>query len=264
MTKTILITGATDGIGLETARHLAAEGHSLILHGRSAAKLDAARDKIGGTTSGYLADLSDPAETLRLARDIARDHDAIDVIINNAGVYKIPDPVTKTGHDLRFLVNTIAPEILTRELLSTLGESGRVVNLSSAAQSPVDLEALAGRKRLADFEAYAQSKLALTIWSREMAAKHRNGPIFVAVNPGSLLASKMVKDGFGVAGKDLGIGVDILARAALSDSFALASGKYFDNDIGEFTPPHPAALDDQNSAKVYDQIVQLAKELGGA
>jgi hypothetical protein len=97
-----------------------------------------------------------------------------------------------------------------------------------------------------------------------MAAKHRNGPIFLAVNPGSLLASKMVKDGFGVAGKDLGIGVDILARAALSDRFALASGKYFDNDIGEFTPPHPAALDDQTSAKVYDQIVQLAKELGGA
>ena len=74
--------------------------------------------------------------------------------------------------------------------------------------------------------AYAQSKLALTIWSREMVKELPDGPIVVAVNPGSLLASKMVKEGFGIAGNDLQIGADILCQAALDDSFADASGKY--------------------------------------
>lgn len=261
MRKTILITGATDGIGLETARQFASYGHKLLLHGRSAAKLEAAQAELDTETTGYLADLSQPAETRRLAEEIGRDNEAIDVILNNAGVYKIPDPITAGGLDLRFVINSIAPEILTRHLLPKLAPEGRVVNLSSAAQSPVDLEAMAGRRRLDDFEAYAQSKLALTIWTREMAAKHPDGPLFIAVNPGSLLASKMVKDGFGVAGKDLGIGAEILQRAALSEEFASASGKYFDNDIGQFTAPHPGALDPGSSAKVYDTIVEMARTL---
>ena len=67
--------------------------------------------------------------------------------------------------------------------------------------------------------------------------------MIVAVNPGSLLASKMVQEGFGVAGGDIGIGADILVRAALSEEFATATGQYFDNDAGRFGPPHPEALD---------------------
>lgn len=67
--------------------------------------------------------------------------------------------------------------------------------------------------------------------------------ILIAVNPGSLLASKMVKEGFGVAGNDLSIGVEILCKAALHADFAEASGKYFDNDSGRFARPHPAAED---------------------
>ena len=129
--------------------------------------------------------------------------------------------------------------------LPLLGTSGRVVSLSSAAQSPVDLDALSGRVSLSDNEAYAQSKLGLTMWSRSLALSlGDNGPVLVAVNPGSFLGSKMVKEAYGREGKDLSIGAEILTRAALSDEFADASGKYYDNDSGRFASPHRDALDD--------------------
>ncbi|MEP4039433.1 SDR family NAD(P)-dependent oxidoreductase [Pseudophaeobacter sp.] len=254
MTKTILITGATDGIGLLTAQALAAEGHRVLLHGRNAAKLEAAAKTVGGTTEQYIADLSKRADVDALAAAIRKNHSQIDVVINNAGILKAPNPVTKEGYDIRFEVNTFAPYALTRDLLPILAKDGRIVNLSSAAQAPVDLEALLGRKTLDDMGAYAQSKLALTIWSREMAKELPEGPVIVAVNPGSLLASKMVKEGFGIAGNDLSIGVNILREAALGDSFADASGKYFDNDSGQFAQPHSAALDAAHSADVMQAI----------
>lgn len=254
MTKTILITGATDGIGLLTAQALAAEGHRVLLHGRNAAKLEAAAKTVGGTTEQYIADLSKRADVDALAAALRKNHSQIDVVINNAGILKAPNPVTKEGSDIRFEVNTFAPYALTRDLLPILAKDGRVVNLSSAAQAPVDLEALLGRKTLDDMGAYAQSKLALTIWSREMAKELPEGPVIVAVNPGSLLASKMVKEGFGIAGNDLSIGVNILREAALGDSFADASGKYFDNDSGQFAQPHSAALDAAHSADVMQAI----------
>ncbi|MEM1361855.1 MAG: hypothetical protein AAGF94_09085 [Pseudomonadota bacterium] len=79
-------------------------------------------------------------------------------------------------------------------------------------------------------DAYVQSKLAITIWSAEMAKSLPEAPAVFAVNPGSLLASKMVKEGFGVAGNDLNVGADILVAASLAPDFASASGKSFDND----------------------------------
>jgi len=254
MRKLILVTGSTDGIGLETARKLSAKGHTVLLHGRNPAKLDAAKQALGGDLEGYVADLSRLADVEELAKSVTAKHRKIDVLINNAGVFKTPDPITPDGLDVRFVVNTLAPYVLTQRLLPSMGTSGRVINLSSAAQAPVNLKALAGQARLADMEAYAQSKLALTIWSRELAKKLPVGPIVVAVNPGSLLASKMVKEGFGVAGNDLSIGADILDRAALSDEFASASGKYFDNDAGRFAEPHTDALDPQKSEKLMDVI----------
>lgn len=254
MRKLILVTGSTDGIGLETARKLSAKGHTVLLHGRNPAKLDAAKQALGGDLEGYVADLSRLADVEELAKSVTAKHRKIDVLINNAGVFKTPDPITPDGLDTRFVVNTLAPYVLTQRLLPSMGTSGRVINLSSAAQAPVNLKALAGQARLADMEAYAQSKLALTIWSRELAKKLPDGPIVVAVNPGSLLASKMVKEGFGVAGNDLSIGADILDRAALSDEFASASGKYFDNDAGRFAEPHTDALDPQKSEKLMDVI----------
>ncbi|MDX8350721.1 SDR family NAD(P)-dependent oxidoreductase, partial [Cognatiyoonia sp. IB215446] len=234
MTKTILITGSTDGIGLLTAKTLADMGHSIILHGRSADKLEAAAKELGGDVATYQADLSSLEETAKLAEAITANHNRIDVLINNAGVYKTPNPILPNGQDVRFVVNTLAPHVLTKAMLPIIPSDGRIINLSSAAQAPVDLAALAGDKHLDDMGAYAQSKRGIALWSAQMAAAHPDGPVFIAVNPGSLLASKMVKEGFGVAGHDLQIGADILCRLSLDDDFADASGQYWDNDAGGF------------------------------
>ncbi|TAM00391.1 MAG: SDR family NAD(P)-dependent oxidoreductase, partial [Rhodanobacter sp.] len=244
MLKTILITGSTDGIGLATARLLAAQGHTVLLHGRQPAKLADAAQALSGQAGAepiatYLADLSRLSEVEGLAQAVAQRHARIDVLINNAGVFRTPETATPDGLDMRFAVNTIAPWLLTQRLLPSMETSGRVINLSSAAQAPVDLAALAGGRKLDDTAAYAQSKLALTMWSRHLAlVLGKDGPVVVAVNPGSMLGSKMVKEAFGVAGGDIGIGAKILARAALSDEFSDASGKYFDNDTGRFAKPH--------------------------
>ncbi|MES9831944.1 MAG: SDR family NAD(P)-dependent oxidoreductase [Candidatus Thiodiazotropha sp. DIVDIV] len=261
MPKTILITGSTDGIGLETAKEFYSQGHQVLLHGRNPTKLAAAEKMLSessgsGQVESYLADLSRMAEVERLAQAICERHSRLDVLINNAGILRTNDTVTSDGFDIRFAVNTLAPYLLTQRLLPLLGPTARVVNLSSAAQSPVDLEALAGRRMIADdLNAYAQSKLALTMWSRTMALSQKDkGPLFVAVNPGSLLATKMVKEGFGMDGKDIRIGMDILIRAVLSSEFENASGAYFDNDVGQFTSPHRDALDVRKSEQVVDAI----------
>ena len=261
MSKTVLITGATDGIGLLTAKTLAASGHTVLLHGRSQEKLGNAAKAIGESPKTYVADLSNMDQVRTLADAVLQQHSQLDVVINNAGVLKVTPPKTPDGFDVRFMVNTFAPYVLTRALLPILPTSARIVNLSSAAQAAVDLDVLHGRKQVNDMEAYAQSKLAITIWSRELAKELNEGPLVVAVNPGSLLASKMVKEGFGIEGKDLQIGADILCEAATGESFADANGKYYDNDIGAFSSPHAGALNAQHSAEVMRGIEAAVAQL---
>lgn len=258
MSKAILITGATDGIGLLTAQKLATAGHTVLVHGRSAEKLSAAAETIGGEPKTYRADLSKVGEVKALADAVLADVPKLDVLINNAGVLKAHETQTDAGRDIRFDVNTIAPYLLTRSLLPIIPAEGRVVNLSSAAQAPVNVEAMRRFSPMADMDAYAQSKLAITIWTAELAKLHPDGPAMIAVNPGSLLASKMVQEGFGVAGSDLNIGADILIAAALDHAFADASGKYFDNDSGRFARPHSSAMDPKQISTVMQALAELA------
>ena len=259
MSKTILITGATDGIGLETAKRLGAEGHHLLIHGRSAEKLAGAEAAIIGAASieRYRADFARLEHVAGMADAITAKHNSLDVVINNAGVFKTATPIAPNGLDMRFVVNTLSPYLLAKRLLPIMSGNGRIVNLSSAAQAPVSIPAMQGGTPMADMDAYSQSKLAITMWTRAMAHSLPDGPVVVAVNPGSLLASKMVTEGFGVAGNDIQIGVDILHRAALSDEFTKASGQYFDNDSGRFAPPHPEGLDDAKCAAVTQAVEDL-------
>jgi NAD(P)-dependent dehydrogenase (short-subunit alcohol dehydrogenase family) len=245
---------------------LVSSGHNVLLHGRSPAKLEKVEKTLsaipdGGRVESYVSDLSRMADVEALAKAVTDKHAKLDVLINNAGVFKTPDPISQDGLDVRFAVNTIAPYLLTQRLLPLLGASGRIINVSSAAQSPVDPGALAGQGKLSDMGAYAQSKLAITMWSRHMALLLKDdGPTIVAVNPGSMLGSKMVKQAFGVDGGDLRIGADILIRAALSDEFEMASGKYFDNDSGRFASPHPDALSEQKCENIVRGIEAVLAE----
>jgi len=264
--RRILITGSTDGIGLLAARRLAAAGHRVLVHGRDPAKVEATVAELraaGGEVAGLVADLSRPQAALALANAVVEEHGGIDVLVNNAGVFLTSRTTTPDGLDVRFAVNTIAPYVLTRRLLAHLPEDGRMAQVASAAQRPVDLRALAGERRIAhDFEAYAQSKLALIMWTNHLAAaRSGRGPVLLSLNPGSLLDTKMVRQGFGRARRPAGYGAEILERAALDPDFA-RPGAYFDGDLGRFAPPHPDALDPVRCAQIAETIEAVLARLG--
>lgn len=271
MNKTILLTGATDGIGLETAKMLLAQGHTVLLHGRNQDKLNNVQGALNeqypqANTATYVADLSVMAQVQTFAQtvlvDLQQSGKTLDVLINNAGVYKLADITTAEGLDARFAVNTFAPYLLTKLLLPVMNAQSRVVNVSSAAQSSVNFESLVGKKPLSDSAAYAQSKLAITMWSRHLGLELKGtGPLVVSVNPKSLLGSKMVKDAYGLDGGDLKLGADIFCRAALSDEFKDATGLYFDNDAERFAPPHPDALNNAKNQQLIDTLDTVLAQL---
>ncbi|SEL75385.1 short chain dehydrogenase [Colwellia chukchiensis] len=266
MRKTILITGSTDGIGLETAKSLLSEGHRVLVHGRNAEKLRQVGEQLQAQASADQvellgADLSDLSEVYRLAEDIRQCANHIDVVINNAGIFKTDNTVASNGVDVRFMVNAIAPWVLTRTLLTLFSRDARVINLSSAAQKPVSLAAIQGEESISDdFEAYAQSKLALTMWSMEPTAIDLSSQqSIVAVNPGSMLGSKMVKEGFGVQGNDIGIGVRILQHLAV-ELGSIRSRQYFDNDVGDYAKPHPDAENSEQRLAVLSAMNYIASK----
>jgi len=257
MKKIVLITGSTDGIGLETAKLMLSLGHKVLLHGRNEAKLAQVKQQLSplAEIESYIADLSDLAQVNIFAEKVSQDHPQLDILINNAGVYNVSEMASSDGLDVRFAVNVLAPYLLTNKLIKNLGITGRVINLSSAALAQIRPSELTQPSALADSRVYAKSKLALTMWSRHLALKlGQNGPAIIAVNPASMLASKMVKEAYGIIGGDLTIGAKVLVKAALSAEFSAASGLYFDNDIGEFTSPHVDVADENKIADLVRVI----------
>lgn len=263
MKRIIFITGSTDGIGKLAAIQLAGDGHRLCVHGRSAEKLakvvaEIKQESDNENVNGFVADLSDLTATRQMARQVKAELPKIDVLINNAGVYSSRNSVNAQGFDLRFAVNYLAPYVLTKELLPLLqkGKGPRLINLSSAAQAPVSTAGLSGKKRLPEQEAYAQSKLALTMWSFYLAQKYPDVSV-IAVNPGSLLNTKMVREAFGIHWSPAGKGADILYDLAVSVDYRGITGKYFDNDRDTFGQAHPDAYDQQK----VDQLIDMTEQL---
>jgi len=174
--KTILITGSTDGIGKLAAIKLAKDGHHMHLHGRNQEKLTTVISEVkdasnNSNVSGFVADFSNLNAVKAMADHIKMKLSKIDVLINNAGIFKSPIDKTDDALDIRFAVNYFAPYILTNALLPLLKkEAGsRVINLSSAAQSTVRTGTLNGQATVNVSEVYAQSKLALTMWGFHLA-----------------------------------------------------------------------------------------------
>jgi len=149
--QVILVTGATDGLGRELARRLAAAGATVLLHGRNRARGEALLREIRGATgdhraSLHLADLASLAEVRRLADDVLGSRDRLDVLVNNVGVGPgrpgARREVSRDGFELRFAVNYLALFLLTRLLRPLLVRSApaRIVNVASAGQASLDLD----------------------------------------------------------------------------------------------------------------------------
>lgn len=257
MNKTILVTGSTDGIWKLLAYKLAGENHTLYLHGRSEDKLTSLILDIQAETNNenifpYVADFSDLDSVKSMSKKLNNDLESLDVIINNAWIFKTAQERTSAGLDMRFAVNYLAPYVLTNAILPLLkqSEAPRVINLSSAAQATVSLDALEWNIELWANEAYAQSKLALTMWSFDLAAKNPD-IIVIAVNPGSLLNTKMANEAYGQHWSSADKGREILYELALWENYKNDSWKYFDNDAWDFWKAHSDAYD---QSKIQDLI----------
>jgi NAD(P)-dependent dehydrogenase (short-subunit alcohol dehydrogenase family) len=265
--KHLLITGSTDGIGKLAAIQLAKQHHHIYLHGRNPNKLKNTIAEVkeasqNSDVTGFVADFANLNSVRQMAQEIQSEVPQLDVLINNAGIFQTSNPITESGIDVRLVVNYLAPYLLTKEVLPLLekGTQSRIVNLSSAAQSPVFLEALEGKTHLNSQQAYAQSKLALTMWSFDLANTLSDISV-IAVNPGSLLNTKMVQEAYGQHWSSADKGSSLLADLATASEFEGITGKYFDNDLGDPRGRFGKAYPDAYNQEKINQLIEFTENL---
>ncbi len=269
--QTILITGSTDGIGKLAALRLARNGARVLVHGRNKEKVvrvareikesissgeaSAAKTKIEGLT----ADFSSLAEVRRLADEVVEKYPRLDVLINNAGVGYTDPRYSKDGHELRFAVNYLAPFLLTQLLLPVLKNTTptRIVNVSSAGQHPINFDDIMLEKNFDSTTAYSQSKLALIMFTFELAEKLQAENITVnCLHPGTYLDTKMVRDaGISPMGKPEK-GAEAEVFLAVSESLEGVTGKYF-NVMAE-ARANAQAYDKQARERLWELSMDLA------
>lgn len=189
MPKTIIITGASDGIGAAAARQLAEDGHRLILVGRSTQKTAAVAREL--SAEYFVADYARLDDVRELAGEIRRTTDHVDVLANNAGGIFGRRELTVDGHEKTFQVNHLAPFLLTDLLLDLLGAGdGVVVNTSSSGAkllAKFDIDDLEGERAYSPNTAYGNAKLANILHARGLVARHGGDGIHaVAFDPGNV------------------------------------------------------------------------------
>ena len=193
MGRTVLVTGASDGIGAETAKVLASKGATVHVTGRSADKLRPVAEAVG--TEPLIADFSRLDDVRRLAEQVGERVDTLDVLMNNAGGTFDPSKRTHDGHEPNFQVNHLAPFLLTNLLRPKLAAAGSslVVNTSSIANliGKIVLDDLDYEHRKArEFPAYGTGKLMNIAFTRGITQRWSDdGVVSVAVHPGPVGSS---------------------------------------------------------------------------
>jgi len=201
--KTVLVTGATSGIGRVTAAGLAAMGARVAITGRDRERAERAAGEIGTATGArvdvFVADLASQAEVRRLAGEVLQTYPRVDVLVNNVGGYWNSRHVTADGLERTFALNHLASFLLTNLLLDRLRQSGpaRVVTVSSNAHSMgrIDFDDLQGERSYSGSRAYNQSKLANVLFTYELARRLRDSTVTAnALHPGVVRTSFGAED----------------------------------------------------------------------
>jgi NAD(P)-dependent dehydrogenase (short-subunit alcohol dehydrogenase family) len=233
---TVLVTGATDGLGKRVALELADRGATVLVHGRSRERCEAVLKEVRRGTGSegaryYLADLSSLGAVRRLAEQILSEHDRLDVLVNNAGIIAREREETVDGVELTFAVNYLAHFLLTNLLLPLLLGSApaRIVNVASAGQSPVNFRDVMLKRGYSGMKAYTQSKLAQVMFTFELAERLRGTGVTVnALHPATLMDTKMVRETFGYASSTVQEGTEAVVRLAASPELEAVTDRYFD------------------------------------
>lgn len=272
MSRVVLVTGSTDGIGRATARALAAGGMKVILHGRGKGKVDAALGKLaeelpGAELEGVSFDLGSQKAVRSGAAQILERLPALHCLVNNAGIFATERAVTDDGVELTFAVNHLGPFLLTELLRPRLVESAaaagipsRVINVTSIAHTRgrIHIDDLSLASGWTGYAAYAQSKLANVMHALSLAERHPPSELLAyAVHPG-VIATKLLRQGFGpVAGVAAEAGARAVVRLAGEEAGSEPSGTYFSDGVA--TPPSAAARDPAARAALWDASVRLAR-----
>ncbi len=232
--KTILVTGATDGIGYQTALELAQAGHKILVHGRNPEKSKNTAKKIENLSSNteveaVWADLTDFKQIEQLAGTIKNNYDSLDVLINNAGVFENEKVILPNGYERTFMVNHLAPFGLTLLLLDLITSTphSRIVNVSSMAQSgSIDFGNLNGEKYFDPYNAYAVSKLENVLFTYRLADLIKDtGTTANCLHPG-VISTKLLHAGWGIGGASLHSGAQNSIFAAVSPQMEGKTGLY--------------------------------------
>jgi len=246
--KTVLVTGATGGIGRATAMGLAAMGANLAITGRDRARTEGAAREIraagGRQVDLFVADLSSQSEVRRLANEMLQTYPRVDVLVNNVGGYWNTRHVTADGLEHTFALNHLAPFLLTNLLLDRLKQSARarVVTVASNAHATgqIDFDDLQGERSYSGSRAYNQSKLANILFTYELARRLQASAVTAnALHPGVVNTSFGAEDPGGVQRliipfarpfmKTPSQGAATSIHLASAPDLELVTGRYFAN-----------------------------------
>jgi NAD(P)-dependent dehydrogenase (short-subunit alcohol dehydrogenase family) len=262
--RTIVITGATDGLGKGLATELASTGARLILHGRNAEKgevlLEELRPLSTGELDWRLADFASLDDVRRLADDLLEE-ERIDVLVNNAGIGTAgPREESEDGYELTFQVDYLAPFLLTGRLLPLIKSSApsRIVNVSSAGQAPIDFDDVMLERNYSGVQAYCQAKLALVMLTFDLAEElEGSGVTANCLHPGTYMPTNMVRQAGVEPVTPLEDGVEATMRLIVSPEVDGVNGHYFNGTAED--APHPQAED----PAARRQLRELSEELTG-